>query len=233
MTDTPLLIALGSLGLSVAALLVARRRSALLWLLAAQYGAAAVVLNLLLAPDFVVGGLALSTAALVNAALGATVTAVLGVTLWLLRPARLQALREAQMDEFGLAAARRARRKAAQAAARSAVNWGEWLLPVFATGLAGIAAGALTRLYPLGAGVAGDLAFYWPALAGLMLLMLTRDLLRLGVALLLLLHSGSLLAGLLAGRFEAVAGGLPALGTVIVALALAYIYAAAAASGER
>jgi hypothetical protein len=232
MTITPLFIALGSLGLSVAALLVVRRRSALLWLLAAQYAAAAVVLNLLLAPDFAVGGLALSTAALVNAALGATVTAVLGVTLWLLRPARLQVLREAQMDEFGLAAARRARRKAAQAA-RSAVNWGEWLLPVFATGLAGIAAGALTRLYPLGAGAAGDLSFYWPALSGLMLLMLTRDLLRLGVALLLLLHSGSLLAGLLAGRFEAVAGGLPALGTVIVALALAYIYAAAAAYGEE
>jgi hypothetical protein len=219
--------------LMVGGLLVARRGCAFLLVLADQYGAAAVVLNLLLAPDFVVGGLALSTAALVNAALGATVTAVLGVTLWLLRPARLQALREAQMDEFGLAAARRARRKAAQAAARSAVNWGEWLLPVFATGLAGIAAGALTRLYPLGAGVAGDLAFYWPALAGLMLLMLTRDLLRLGVALLLLLHSGSLLAGLLAGRFEAVAGGLPALGTVIVALAQAYIYAAAAAAGER
>ena len=199
MTNLPLLIALGSLGLSVAALLVVRRRSALLWLLAAHYGAAAVVLNLLLAPDFALGGLALSTAALVNAALGATVTAVLGVTLWLLRPARLQALREAQMDEFGLA---------------------------------GIAAGALTRLYPLGAGAAGDLSFYWPALAGLMLLMLTRDLLRLGVALLLLLHSGSLLAGLLAGRFEAGAGGLPALGTIIVALALAYIYAAEAAYGE-
>lgn len=232
MTITPLFIALGSLGLSVAALLVVRRRSALLWLLAAQYAAAAGVLNLLLAPDFAIGGLALSTAALVNAALGATVTAVLGVTLWLLRPARLQALREAQMDEFALAAARRARRKAAQAAT-PAVNWGEWLLPVFATGLAGIAAGALTRLYPLGAGAAGDLSFYWPALSGLMLLMLTRDLLRLGVALLLLLQSGSLLAGLLAGRFEAVAGGLPALGTVIVALALAYIYAANAAYGEE
>jgi hypothetical protein len=233
MTITPLFIALGSLGLSVAALLVVRRRSALLWLLAAQYAAAAVVVMIvLLSPYFVIGLRAMSTAWLITAALGVTVTAVLGLTLWLLRPARLQALREAQMDEFALAAARRARRKAAQAPP-PAVNWGEWLLPVFATGLAGIAAGALTRLYPLGAGAAGDLSFYWPALSGLMLLMLTRDLLRLGVALLLLLQSGSLLAGLLAGRFEAVAGGLPALGTVIVALALAYIYAAEAAYGEE
>src|SRR5436853_112947 len=79
--------------------------------------------------------------------------------------------------------------------------------------------------YRWGAGRAGDLCFYWPALAGLLLLLLARDVLRWGVALLVLLHSGGLLAGLLAGRFEPLAGGLPALGTIIIALALAYIWA--------
>jgi hypothetical protein len=221
----------GLLGLSVAALLVARSARVLMVLLGVQYAAAAGVLNALLAPDFAVGSLALSTAALVDAALGLTVTAVLGATLWLLRPAVLRTLREAQMDDFALAAARRARRRAAQEAAQAPPNWGEMMLPLFATVLAGIAAGALTRLYPLGAGTIGDLSFYWPALAGLLLLTLARDVLRLGVALLVLLHSSGLLAGLLAGRFEPLAGGLLAIGTVVVALALAYIWAASAAYG--
>src|SRR4051812_45649223 len=116
MNHTLLLGAAGLLGLSVAALLVTRSPRWLLVLLALQYAAAAVVLNALLAPDFAVGGVLFSTAALVDVALGWTVTAVLGLTLWLLRPAVLRALHEAQMDEFALAAARRARRKAAQAA---------------------------------------------------------------------------------------------------------------------
>jgi hypothetical protein len=231
MTDPLLLVVIGLLGLSVAALLVAQSARVLMALLAVQYGAAALVLNTLLTADFAIGSLTVSTAALVDAALGLTVTAVLGLTLWLLRPQVLRTLREAQMDDFALAAARRAQRKARQAAAHAPVNWGELLLPLFATVLAGVAAGALTRLYPLGAGTVGDLSFYWPALAGLLLLTLARDVLRLGIALLVLLHSGALLAGLLAGRFEALAGGLLAIGTVIVALALAYIWAATAAYG--
>jgi hypothetical protein len=226
-----LLLAVGLLGLSVAALLVVRSARLLLALLALHYGAAAAALNGLLAPDFRVGAFPVSTAALVDVALGTTVTAVLGMTLWRLRPAVLRTWREAQMDEFEQAAARRARRKAGPSAEATGVNWGELLLPLFATALAGIAAGALTRLYPLGAGAAGDLCFYWPALAGLLLLLLARDVLRWGVALLVLLHSGGLLAGLLAGRFEPLAGGLPALGTIIIALALAYIWAAGAAYG--
>src|SRR5258708_19290358 len=99
MTNLLLLLAVGLLGLSVAALLVARSARLLLALLALHYGAAAGALNGLLAPDFAVGALPVSTAALVDLALGVTVTMVLGLTPCRLRPAMLRALRQAQMDE--------------------------------------------------------------------------------------------------------------------------------------
>src|SRR5215218_10685376 len=98
MSNWALLATVGVLGWSLAALLVAQHPRVLLGLLAVQYGAAAGVLNALLAPDWTVAGVPVSTAAVVDLVLGLTVTGVLGATLWRLRPAVLRTLRATPAD---------------------------------------------------------------------------------------------------------------------------------------
>ena len=96
------------------------------------------------------------------------------------------------------------------------------LVVVLAAAIAGL---VLARLYPLGGAEGTMIAFYWSALAGVLVLVLdgAREPVKLAAGLLALLNAVALLLNALPGGApEPVAIGLMAVGRVALALTLAY-----------
>lgn len=103
---------------------------------------------------------------------------------------------------------------------------------LFGALLAAAAAIALSQAYPLAEG-ASNFAWYWLALLGLLLVVLSRDIVRVGLGLLLLVNAVDLVDTMVARNQGVLAIGARSIVAIALALALALCWTYLQARGTR
>jgi multisubunit Na+/H+ antiporter MnhC subunit len=177
-----------------------------------------------LVPDLSIGAWGISTVVLVKFVAGVSVTTIL--TLTALTFSKEYGLED--LDEFGLAELRRAARAAQRQKAPRAFQPGEYVLAFWAMVLALLASLTLPRIYPIAPSPLIDFAWYWTGLTGLFTLATTRNLLKVGMGLLLCTSSIDLLytavvSGPQASGVSVGAVAMLSLVTILLALVVAYL----------
>jgi hypothetical protein len=169
-------------------------------------------------PDLQIATYSISTMVVIKLLTGGSAIAILVVTaLTFSREYNVE-----DLDEFSLAELRRAARRAQQQRATQPFRVTDYIVPIWALVLALIASLALPRLYPIGT-VEIDFVWYWLGLIGLFTMVLAGDILKIGIGLLLVIESISLLYTALARAVQVIPLALLSLTTVILALVIAYL----------
>lgn len=99
----------------------------------------------------------------------------------------------------------------------------DYLLPVGAVGIAAAATYALTTLVPFSGNFLGDFAFYWLFSIGIAIMVVGRDVLKLGIGLLTALNGADLLYALLKNGDSPLVLGISAGITILLALLVSYL----------
>jgi hypothetical protein len=169
-------------------------------------------------PDLQVGGYPISTMVLIKLITGGSAIAILVITaLTFSREYNLE-----DLDEFSLTELRRAARRAQQQRATQPFRVTDYIVPIWALVLALLASLALPRLYPIGTQEI-DFVWYWLGLVGLFSMVLAADILKIGIGLLLVIESISLLYTALARAVQVIPLAFLSLTTVVLALMIAYL----------
>lgn len=170
-----------------------------------------------IAPDLVLGPIAISTLVVAKVITGIAATVILTITaLTFSREYNLE-----DLDEFSLAELRRAARRAQRTSEPFRLS--NYVLPFWTLVLAVIAALVLPRLYPIGRTRDIDFAWYWLGLTGLFTLVTANDLLKIGLGLLLCASSIDVLYTAIAGQVQVFSVALLSLMTIVLALMIAYL----------
>lgn len=131
---------------------------------------------------------------------------------------------QAAIDAEGLGGLRRIFYR--QEAARiNRFRYVDYLLPLVAVVIAAGATYALASLLPFSGNVVGDLAFYWLSSVGVAIMVVGRDILKLGAGLLVALNGTDLLYALLRNGDSPLVLGISATVTILVALLVSYLAA--------
>ena len=179
-------------------------------------------------PDIAIAGREFSSLVFIKLITGLGVAIILAITA--LTFSREYGLED--LDEFSLAELRRAARVAQRARNQKQRKLGDYIVPVWAALLVGLASFFLPRvfalalqIYPDNAAMAHaiDFVWYWQALAGLTTLILATDILEVGFGLLLCMSGLDLLYTSLANGVNIVALGMLSLATLMLALIVAYV----------
>lgn len=127
-----------------------------------------------------------------------------------------------QLDEFALLELRRAVRRAQQRAHTSR-SWTRWIVPSGAVLLAVFATLLLSRAYPISRDPLIDTAAIFAVLCGLLILVTSGDVLKLGLGLLLAASSAKLLYFGVVPRINVLHVALLELLTLVLAVVIAYL----------
>lgn len=179
-------------------------------------------------PDLSIAGREFSSLVFVKLITGVSVALILAITA--LTFSNDYGLED--LDEFSLAELRRAARAAQRQRVAASRKAGDYILPLWAALMIGLASFFLPLVFPLAAQVyperaalaqAIDFSWYWQALIGLTTLVLATDILKVGLGLLLCMSGFDVLYTTLANGVNIVALGMLSLVTLLLALAIAYL----------
>lgn len=229
MTMTILLL-LVLLGITAGTILVARDWRWMLIALFINYVGQGLFLaqQQFIIPDLSLFGREFSSLVFVKLIVGLAVSAILGITA--LTFSREYGLED--LDEFSLAELRRAARAAQRRRSGETRKFGDYVLPIWAMLMIGLASFFLPRVlplalqvYPTNAGLAQavDFVWYWQALIGLTTLILATDILKVGLGLLLCFSGLDLLYTTLASGVNVLSLAGLGLVTLMLALVIAYL----------
>jgi hypothetical protein len=129
---------------------------------------------------------------------------------------------QAEIDEQGLGGLRRIFYR--QEAARiNRFRYVDYLLPLVSIVIAAGVTYALATLLPFSGNPVGDLAFYWLGSVGIAIMVVSRDILKLGAGLLVALNGADLLYALLRNGDSPLVLGISATVTILLALLVAFL----------
>lgn len=110
-----------------------------------------------------------------------------------------------------------------EAAVFNRFRYVDYLLPLGAVVIAAGATYALTTLLPFSGNFLGDFAFYWLGSVGIAIMVVGRDILKLGAGLLIALNGVDLLYSLLRNGDNPLVLGISAAVTILLALLISYL----------
>jgi hypothetical protein len=110
-----------------------------------------------------------------------------------------------------------------QAAQVNQFRYVDYVLPIGAIIIAAGATYALATLVPFSGNILGDFVFYWLGCIGIAIMVVGRDILKLGVGLLVALNGADLLYALLKNGDSPVVLGASAAITILLALLISYL----------
>ena len=179
-------------------------------------------------PDIALAGREFSSLVFIKLITGLGVAVILAITALTFS----QEYGLENLDEFSLAELRRAARVAQRVRNQKQRTFGDYIVPIWATVLIGLASFFLPRVLPLalqiypdnlGLAQAIDFVWYWQVLAGLTTLILASDVLEVGLGLLLCVSGLDMLYTTLANGVNILALGMISVVTLLLALIVAYV----------